>query len=94
MHNLTIAELIHGLQSKQFSSVELTQHFLTRIAELTGGKIFNVKEEPEELAQAAQDVTRIEDKRDKPLWDNALVLIAMLSLFGAEWSIRRQRGFV
>ena len=34
MHNLTIAELIHGLQSKQFSSVELTQHFLTRIAEL------------------------------------------------------------
>ncbi|MBT7374879.1 MAG: Asp-tRNA(Asn)/Glu-tRNA(Gln) amidotransferase GatCAB subunit A, partial [Porticoccaceae bacterium] len=34
MHNLTIAELIRGLQSKEFSSVELTQHFLTRIAEL------------------------------------------------------------
>ena len=34
MHNLTIAELIRGLQSNQFSSVELTQHFLARIAEL------------------------------------------------------------
>ena len=34
MHNLTIAELVKGLQSKEFSSVELTQHFLARIAEL------------------------------------------------------------
>jgi len=31
MHNYTIAELVKGLQSKQFSSVELTQHFLARI---------------------------------------------------------------
>ena len=34
MHNLTIAELVKGLQSKEFSSVEVTQHFLTRIAKL------------------------------------------------------------
>jgi aspartyl-tRNA(Asn)/glutamyl-tRNA(Gln) amidotransferase subunit A len=34
MHNLTIAELVKGLQSKEFSSVELTQHFLARIAKL------------------------------------------------------------
>ena len=34
MHNLTIAELVQGLQSKKFTSVELTQHFLDRIAEL------------------------------------------------------------
>ena len=34
MHNLTIAELIKGLQSKEFSSVELTQYFLNRIGSL------------------------------------------------------------
>ena len=34
MHNLTIAELVKGLQEKAFSSVELTQHFLARIAKL------------------------------------------------------------
>mgnify|MGYP000082371119 CR=1 FL=1 len=34
MHNLTIAELVKGLQDKAFSSVELTQHFLARIAKL------------------------------------------------------------
>ena len=34
MYNLTIAELVRELQSKAFSSVELTQHFLDRIAAL------------------------------------------------------------
>ena len=34
MHNLTIAELVKGLQGKEFSSVEVTQHFLARIAKL------------------------------------------------------------
>ena len=31
MHNLTIAEQIKGLRSKDFSSLELTQHYLNRI---------------------------------------------------------------
>ena len=34
MHNLTISELIKGLQKKEFSSVELTQHFLERICQI------------------------------------------------------------
>jgi len=33
MHNKTVAELSKGLAAGEFSSVELTQHFLTRIAE-------------------------------------------------------------
>jgi Asp-tRNA(Asn)/Glu-tRNA(Gln) amidotransferase A subunit family amidase len=36
MHNYTIAELVKGLQSKKFSSVELTQHFLSRINRFNG----------------------------------------------------------
>ena len=31
MHNLTIAEQIKGLNNKDFSSQELTQHYLNRI---------------------------------------------------------------
>ncbi|WP_299582492.1 Asp-tRNA(Asn)/Glu-tRNA(Gln) amidotransferase subunit GatA [uncultured Microbulbifer sp.] len=34
MHQLTIAEIIRGLQSKAFSSTELTRHLLTRIQQL------------------------------------------------------------
>jgi len=31
MHKLTVAELSKGLKNKEFSSVELTEHFLNRI---------------------------------------------------------------
>ena len=31
MHNLSVAALIKGLKNKDFSSVELTQHYLSRI---------------------------------------------------------------
>ena len=34
MHNYTIAKLIKGLQNKEFSSVEVTKHFLDRISQL------------------------------------------------------------
>lgn len=34
MHQLTIAELMHGLRTKAFSSTELTQHYLQRIKTL------------------------------------------------------------
>ena len=32
MHQLTVAQIAQGLREKQFSSVEITQHYLDRIA--------------------------------------------------------------
>ena len=80
--------------SREMKHSKLRMDILTRLAELTGGQIYSVNNSPEDLAQQAQDITRIEDKRDKPLWDNFFVMMGMLSLFGIEWSVRRQRGFV
>ncbi len=53
MHNLTIAEMIQQLREKKFSSVELTQHFLQRIAQLDSNynSFVSVTEE-QALAQA------------------------------------------
>ena len=31
MHKLTVAKLSKGLKNKEFSALELTEHFLTRI---------------------------------------------------------------
>lgn len=36
MHQFTLAELIKGLENKDFSSEELTRHYLSRIAKLDG----------------------------------------------------------
>ena len=54
MHQFTIAELTQGLRRKDFSSTELTQHYLDRIARLD--KTYNsyITVTPElALAQAA-----------------------------------------
>lgn len=60
MHHFTVAELIQGLRRKDFSSVELTQHYLDRIARLD--PIYNsyitVAAEPA-LAQAAEADQRL-----------------------------------
>ncbi len=57
MHNLTIAELVQGLQSKEFTSVELTQHFLDRIGSLNSAynAVITVTAEQALRAAAAAD---------------------------------------
>ncbi|WP_444929990.1 Asp-tRNA(Asn)/Glu-tRNA(Gln) amidotransferase subunit GatA [Microbulbifer sp. SSSA002] len=54
MHQLTIAEIIRGLRSKEFSSTELTRHLLGRIQQLDSNynSFISVTEESA-LAQAA-----------------------------------------
>ncbi|MGN0920810.1 MAG: Asp-tRNA(Asn)/Glu-tRNA(Gln) amidotransferase subunit GatA [Cellvibrio sp.] len=59
MHHLTIAELVKGLRQKEFSSRELTQHYLDRIARLDGVYNSYITATPE-LALAQADAA---DKR-------------------------------
>src|SRR3569623_784514 len=48
MHNLTLAQLAAALRAKQFSSLELTRHFLARIQQPDGAlnSFITVTEEP------------------------------------------------
>ena len=88
------ARVIIDELSREMKHSKLRPDILRAIASATGGQVYSVSKSPSTIAQREQDVTRIENKRDMPLWDNAFVLAAMLLLFGAEWSIRRQRGYV
>ena len=60
MHDKTLAELAKGLAAKDFSSVELTRHFLDRIRRFDGGlNSFITVTEDQALAQAvAADARR------------------------------------
>ncbi len=54
MHEKTLAELSQALQSKTLSSVELTQHYLTRIEQFDGELNSYITVSPElALRQAA-----------------------------------------
>jgi len=60
MHQLTVTQIAQGLRDKQFSSVEITQHFLDRINTLDGTyKSFITVTAEQALAQAAHADARI-----------------------------------
>ncbi|UTF59670.1 Asp-tRNA(Asn)/Glu-tRNA(Gln) amidotransferase subunit GatA [Gilvimarinus sp. DA14] len=68
MHTKTIAQLIEGLRSKEFSSVELTRHYLQRIKERDGtyNSYITVTEEAA-LAQAEAADQRLAAGDNSPL---------------------------
>jgi len=55
MHTKTIAELSRGLKAKEFSSVELTQHFLDRIKKHDGELNSFITVTPEHALQQAKE---------------------------------------
>jgi len=68
MHNLTIAEISHKLKNKEFSSKEITQHFLSRINDLD--KYYNcfiTVPEEQALAQAESADKKIATGNTSPL---------------------------
>ncbi|MGB4342952.1 MAG: amidase, partial [Moraxellaceae bacterium] len=64
MHHKTLAELATGLAAKEFSSVELTRHFLNRIRQHDGllNSFITVCDEQALAQAAAADATRAAGK--------------------------------
>lgn len=68
LHDKTLAELAAGLRARDYSSVELSQHFLDRIARLDGGLNSFITVTPERaLEQAHAADTRIQAGETGPL---------------------------
>ena len=66
MHNLSVAGLIKGLKNKDFSSVELTQHYLNRINKSKLNAFISVTENLA-LAQANEADLKIAKGDNTPL---------------------------
>lgn len=67
MHNKTIAELAQGLRNKEFSSVELTQHYLDRIQRLDSTYNSYVTVTADKALASAQAADERLSKGDAPL---------------------------
>src|SRR3569833_3442747 len=68
MHNLALAQLAAALRAKQFSSLELTRHFLARIKQHDGAlNSFITVTEEQALAAARGADQRLAKRDDAPL---------------------------
>lgn len=79
------------LPSVETSQIWLDKPLLRDLAELSGGKYFEVNQ-IKELAAAIPDKTTTTEVRDKPdpLWDVRGMLISLVVLLGTEWFMRKQ----
>jgi hypothetical protein len=79
------------LPSVETSQVWLDRPLLKDLAELSGGKYFEVSE-LKELAAAIPNKSETIEVRDKPdpLWDVRGMLFGLVALLGVEWFLRKQ----
>lgn len=79
------------LPSVETSQIWLDKPLLKDLAELSGGKYYDVSQ-IKELAAAIPDESTTTEVRDKPdpLWDIRGMLIGLVVLLGTEWFVRKQ----
>ena len=80
--------------SREIKHSKLRMDILTRIAELTGGKVYSIKQEPEELVVCAKTSLASRTNETRRFGTMPSCWWRCFHSLGAEWSIRRQRGFV
>ena len=75
---------------KELIETDMSLSYLERIAELTGGAIFEPKELPELSSLVNDRLITTELRSERPLWDNGIVAFLLVALLGAEWILRRR----
>lgn len=67
---------------------------LLRIANMTGGKVINPSDKATwPVTEKVEEIT-IEQSRQFDLWSRYVLIVLLLTLLGADWTIRLLRGYV
>ena len=81
-------------------SVELSRgaprpDLLRAVARATRGNALDLEPDPwERLEVVDPDVVEVDRRRNVELWDNVWAMIAGIVILGAEWALRRRRGYL
>ena len=87
----TTRTLLAGGVDRELADPRLNRDVLERLAQASGG-IYLEAEEAGRLPALLQAVTRETAVTTVELWHNGAVLFVLLSVLGAEWTLRRRWG--
>ena len=81
----------------EFANAGLKEDALEEMAAITQGKYYDLST----ASQMAEDISQgirtstvaVSDPQDKPIWNMPVLFVAIVSIAGAEWLIRRRSGF-
>lgn len=74
----------------ELANTDMQIDHLSRIAELSGGKVLSALELKKLPALLNREPHSTKVRTDRPLWNNSLVAIFLVGLLGIEWILRRR----
>lgn len=86
MHELSVSQLAAGLHSGQFSSVELTQHFVERMQQYSDLNVFITELAERAILQASHADKLIKEKKHGPLTGIPIVHKDIFCMYGVKTS--------
>lgn len=81
-----------GPSLKEFDRPEADRDLLRNLAELTGGKFYELDGAERLPADLLDDLHALRSRREASLWDSPAVWAAIVVLLSVEWLIRRRNG--
>ncbi len=79
----------------ELSDAQVRTDLLEKIADATGGKAFRLPQTGlPEVPLLDPPTVEVGRSKDRPLWDRWYYLVALVTLLGAEWFLRRRFGYV
>jgi len=79
-------------KGREFSPPWPNRELLEELAQVSGGKVWNVAKSPDPDDLPRPRTWRVVGRRRLPLWDNWLAGGLLLIVLGAEWYLRRRWG--
>jgi len=78
----------------ELANVAATSEHLERVARLTGGRVIEPDEINQLLDAFGEGRRTMQDRTERPLWDNPLLFILIVALLTAEWILRKKGNLV
>lgn len=79
--------------AEEFASLTVNRPLLERIAQWSGGRVLRLEELDDWARELPNKTMPVMETRVEPLWNHWWVLLALVSLLGAEWWMRRRQGW-
>lgn len=88
------AEFIVQTVALEYQSIQLNEPLLKQIAEITGGKYYNINDFAELLKSIKSEQESIVSTKEKSIWDNGWLLGFVVIMLTTEWILRKKKGLV
>lgn len=88
------AEFIVQTATLEYQSIQLNEPLLKQVADISGGKYYNINDIDELPKSIKSDQESIALTKEQSIWDNGWLLGFVVVMLTTEWLLRKKKGLV